>query len=729
MILLFFTGAGLLALLAFPAGAGAAARAREAIYGATGFLSFLVPVLLLVSSARLLRPSALPGAFGMLHGLSVNLFFLSALTDIVGRRFNPALAHTPGGLLAGRAVDHLTALAGPLLAYLVLLLGFVLSLAVFTGWDIAGDLAGLSAGLPRRSRTATPRACAPPEPAQGANLWARTSADGQPPALPGFLEDAGGFSPLRGGAVEEERREPQERHPLADSHEEVAAGPVRRPRVDGPAARADGPAARAVHPGILPPDSILMAQPATVKSGVTEAELRERSEILVRKLAEFGVVCEIVDCRPGPVLTRFELRPGPGVKVNSIVGRSDDLALALKARRIRILAPIPGRDAVGIEVPNPSPETVFLRDVLRSVRNEVLPVALGRRMEGEPCVADIADMPHLLVAGATGTGKSVCLHAIICTLLMTKRPDEVRLALIDPKKGTELAAYGDLPHLWAPVVCDSREARLLLEDLVREMEERYTRLARSAVRSISEYNRELDPADADGTMPYIVLIIDELADLMTTSASETEQPIARLAQMARAVGIHLVVATQRPSVDVITGVIKANFPSRIAFMVGSKTDSRTILDMNGAEMLLGRGDMLYLPATSPEPLRIQGSLVSGKETRDIVAHWRDQDLPGAYVFEPSSHSSTGNMAAPGDLDSDDELLRKARDIVIRYQIGSQSLLQRKLRVGFARAGRLMDLLEERGVVGPTKEGRARDVLISREDAGMAGPGDETGVER
>lgn len=738
IILLFFLGAGLLALLTvrgWGEEGGPADASRSFLYGSLGFLSFLIPVLLLLCSVRLLRPNALPGAFLFLHGLSVNLFFLSTLTDIVGRRINPALAGRPGGQLAGRAVDVLTGWMGPVLAYLVLLLGFLLSLIVFTGWDLAGDLASVPVRIPRipprRIRPAgqpsfVPEPVDPRTTAGSGNSWSRRRSEGPPPDVPFFV--SGGVSEGAGAAVRTAAPPVEDPLDQAPRRGGDALGQLREqePAPDQdviPEARETVHAQHAVRPappGKLPPETVLLSPPATSRSGVSEAELRERADLLVRKLSEFGVACEVVDFKPGPVLTRFELRPGPGVRVNSIVGRTDDLALALKARRVRILAPIPGRDAVGIEVPNPVPDTVFLREILRTVSGEVLPVALGKRMEGDPIVADIADMPHLLIAGATGQGKSVCLQSIICTLLMKKRPDEVRLALIDPKKGAELRVYDDLPHLWAPVVCDAREARLLLENLVNEMETRYTKLSRNGVRSIGEYNREIAPGLESGPMPYVVLVIDELADLMATSASEIEQPIVRLAQMARAVGIHLVVATQRPSVDVITGIIKANFPSRIAFMVSSKTDSRTILDMNGAEMLLGRGDMLYLPSASPEPLRIQGSLVTGREIRQIVNEWRMQDIPCDFRFDPSILAQ-GNIQTPADIDSDDALLLRAREIVIRYQIGSQSLLQRKLKVGFSRAGRLMDVLEEQGIVGPSRDGRARDVLMTREEAGLVRP--------
>ncbi|MFO8182632.1 MAG: DNA translocase FtsK, partial [Candidatus Aegiribacteria sp.] len=413
-----------------------------------------------------------------------------------------------------------------------------------------------------------------------------------------------------------------------------------------------------------------------------------------------------------PVITRFEVEPGPGIKVNRFVALSDDLALALKARRIRILAPVPGKGAVGIEVPNPTPETVYLREVIDLVSREKLPIALGKKIEGEPFVADITAMPHLLIAGATGSGKSVCIHSIIASMLLTRTPSEVRLAMIDPKM-LELSIYEGIPHLWAPVVIETEKATMLLEALVKEMENRYKRLSRIGVRSIEEFNSRLTPESEDERLPFIVLFIDELADLMVTVSRDIEPAIARLAHMARAVGIHMVLATQRPSVDVITGVIKANFPSRIAFNVQSKTDSRTILDMNGAEKLLGKGDMLFLPATSPEPVRIHGSFISTEETRTIVEHLRDQpELPFEFDFPDLG---AGNLTSPGAIEINDPLFEKAKQVVVTTQQGSVSIIQRRLRVGYSRAASLIDMLEQAGVVGPFQGSKARDVLVEPEE--------------
>jgi S-DNA-T family DNA segregation ATPase FtsK/SpoIIIE len=439
----------------------------------------------------------------------------------------------------------------------------------------------------------------------------------------------------------------------------------------------------------------------------------------IRNRKAQGIDCNVTGTYPGPVITRFEVEPGPGIKVNKFVSLSDDLALALKARRIRILAPIPGKGAVGIEVPNPTPETVYLREIMDKVSNEKLPIALGKKIEGEPFVADITTMPHLLIAGATGSGKSVCMHSIIATLLLTKTPSEVRLAMIDPKM-LELSIYEGIPHLWAPVVIETSKATGLLEALVSEMENRYKRLSRIGVRSIEEFNSKLTPETEDERLPFIVVFIDELADLMITVSRDVEPAIARLAHMARAVGIHMVLATQRPSVDVITGVIKANFPSRIAFNVQSKTDSRTILDMNGAEKLLGKGDMLFLPATSPEPLRVHGSFISTEETRTIVEHLRDQPkIPFEFEFPDDDK---GNLYDPSAIKIDDPLFEKAKQVVVHTQQGSVSIIQRRLRVGYSRDASLIDMLEQAGVVGPFQGSKARDVLTTMDE--LEGAADE-----
>ena len=446
------------------------------------------------------------------------------------------------------------------------------------------------------------------------------------------------------------------------------------------------------------------------------------------KLADFGVDGKVTEIHPGPVVTTFEFEPAAGVKVNQIVSREDDLALAVRAQRIRILAPIPGKGAVGVEIPNRRRRTVYLREVLSSAQYEssdaVLKVPIGVDVVGQPFVADLTKMPHVLVAGATGAGKSVCLNAIITGLLYQHGPETLQMVMVDPKM-LELSAYNGIPHLTLPVVTEPKRASRALRWGVGEMEKRYKLMATTGARNIAAYNAKIAkgevPAPEDGSPPpqqlsYVVIIIDELADLMLTAPAEIEEPIARLAQMARAVGIHLVLATQRPSVDVITGVIKANFPSRVAFQVASKTDSRTVLDMNGAENLLGHGDMLFTPAGKPEPYRIHGAYVSEEETARVVDFWKAKTAGATFtpplatevkLPEIEEDEETGEDGG----EADDPMIYDAAKLVIGHQQGSTSLLQRRLKVGYSRAGRLMDQLESLGVVGPFQGSKARDVLV------------------
>ena len=486
------------------------------------------------------------------------------------------------------------------------------------------------------------------------------------------------------------------------------------------------------------PSLALLSMPAQPEDLITAEDLTHEASLLCAKLADFGIEGRVTEIHPGPVVTTFEFAPAPGVKVNQIVSREDDLALALRAQRIRILAPIPGKGAVGVEIPNRRRRTVYLREVLSSAPYETseaaLKLPLGVDVVGQPFVADLTRMPHVLVAGATGSGKSVCLNAIITGLLFQHGPDTLRLLMVDPKM-LELSAYNGIPHLVMPVITEAKKASRALRWGVSEMEKRYKLMATCGARNILAYNEKVaaglvprapgHPDGSEGAVPdrlsYVVVVIDELADLMLTAPAEIEEPIARLAQMARAVGIHLVLATQRPSVDVITGVIKANFPSRIAFQVASKTDSRTVLDMNGAENLLGHGDMLFTPAGKPEPYRIHGAYVSEEETARVVEFWKSKVV--AAAFEPGALPAAPPLATKPELSEsddggeedadpfDDELVREAAKLVVAHQQGSTSLLQRRLKVGYSRAGRLMDQLEELGVVGPFQGSKARDVLV------------------
>ncbi len=449
-------------------------------------------------------------------------------------------------------------------------------------------------------------------------------------------------------------------------------------------------------------------------------DLLARSEVIESKLKDYGLDGKVKEVRPGPVVTTFEFVPAPGVRVSQIASRSDDISLALAARAIRIQAPIPGKGAVGIEVPNPEPCIVPLREMMEHYPSggDGLNIALGKTVTGEPYFADLADMPHLLIAGATGSGKSVCINSIICSLLFHHTPATCRFILVDPKR-LELITYNGIPHLLHSVITEARDTLKVLQWLTLEMERRYKVLASVGVKNIQSFNRKVakktvtfpETGETLTTLPYYITVIDELADIMVTMGNEIYPPITRLSQMARAVGIHLVFATQRPSVDVVTGLIKANFPSRIAFQVTSKTDSRTILDINGGEKLLGNGDMLYLPKNLPSPVRIQGAFISEAETVRVAEYWHNyQDGIAEIDF-----SDEKSEAAVEDAEIDDDLFNKAKELVIMHQQGSISLVQRRLRVGYARAARLIDMLEQSGIVGPFEGSKARQVLVSRDD--------------
>ncbi|MBV8203575.1 MAG: DNA translocase FtsK [Candidatus Eremiobacteraeota bacterium] len=428
--------------------------------------------------------------------------------------------------------------------------------------------------------------------------------------------------------------------------------------------------------------------------------------VLEETLASFGISAKVTHIERGPSVTRYEITPGKGVKVSAIKSLADNVQLALAAQSIRIEAPIPGKAAVGIEVPNSAVATVGVREILDYLpRGEgKLFFALGKDITGRPIIGDLTRMPHLLVAGATGAGKSVCLNVILTSLLSTCTPDQVQLMLIDPKR-VELTSYNGIPHLIKDCITDPKLAAGALYELTKEMDQRYELFARAGVRKIEEYNASRE----DDRLPYIVVVIDELADLMLVAPTRVETSICRIAQLARATGIHLVVATQRPSVDVITGLIKANIPSRIAFAVSSQVDSRTIIDMAGAERLLGRGDMLYLPIDAPKPVRVQGALVTGDELERLCEFWRYQEDPANRIeMELSEVEEDGRGPS-------DELAFEAAKIIIERQMASVALLQAELKVGHPRAVRLMKILEEFRVVGPTEGTKPRKILVGAGD--------------
>jgi DNA segregation ATPase FtsK/SpoIIIE, S-DNA-T family len=468
----------------------------------------------------------------------------------------------------------------------------------------------------------------------------------------------------------------------------------------------------------IPPLSLL-SNPPESRTKPSDEELIANSRILEKKLLDFNIDGRVTQVHPGPVVTMYEFEPAPGVKVNQIVNLSDDLALAMRSTSVRIVAPLPGKSVVGIEIPNNRRENVYLKEVLGSETTESqpkLPLALGKDIFGTPIVADLATMPHLLVAGATGSGKSVALNAMILSLVCSVTPNRVKFIMMDPKL-LELSAYEGIPHLMTPVLVKAKDTPAVFSRLVIEMQNRYRLLAEAGVRNIEAYNlkiQEVPSENADVRLPYLVVIVDELADLMAVAARDMEDSITRLAQMARAAGIHLILATQRPSVDVLTGIIKANFPARIAFQVSSKTDSRTILDANGAEQLLGRGDMLFLSPGSARLTRVHGAYVSEAEIRKVVDFVKAQAKPQYVELLPPT-GTTGSEDGNDSTADRDELYEKAVDLIIHSGVASASLIQRRLRVGYPRAARMIEMMEEDGIVGPPSGGKPREVLAKQDE--------------
>ncbi len=472
----------------------------------------------------------------------------------------------------------------------------------------------------------------------------------------------------------------------------------------------------------LPPTSLL--DPAKPESKIDERELMDAARLLEEKCREFSVDGSVVQIHPGPVVTTFELKPDAGVKYSKVTGLADDLCLAMQAESV-LIDRIPGKATVGIQIPNPNREAISLREMLESDAytrsTSKLTLALGKTIHGEPYMADLATMPHLLIAGSTGSGKSVGLNAMLTSILYRATPDDVRMIMVDPKR-LELGMYEDIPHLMTPVVVEPKKAANALRWAVREMEDRYKTLAAYGVRNIEQFNRNVRAAIESGEkieegrpnrpLPFIVVVVDELADLMMVAGNEVEESICRLAQMARAVGIHLILATQRPSVDVITGLIKANMPARISFRVTSKIDSRTILDSNGAEQLLGKGDMLFLPPASSRHMRLHCPYISEQESARLASFLRKQGKP---VYDETITEGEDQKAGPNGTEYDkDELYDEAARIVVQTGQASISYLQRKMRIGFSRAARLVDMMEAEGLVSAASGGKPREVLVSRE---------------
>ncbi len=720
---------------------------RGALFGGFGAASPLIAALLAVAGLRAgdwLSPersvrSTVLGA-GLLLLLPILISVLSP-----GSRF--------GGWLGGALGDPLRNGLGLLGALLLTGFAFVGLMVLTLRWN---PLRTIGSGVARGGELA----------AKGARVIGEAYKDKReqsaPEASDEALPDEHWTGPETGdddvAAEEAEEWEDEEESWVEDEEDAVDDALVATASQGVPAPNdfPDPADPRDLEGGSLPEFDLLTPEESEDRAHM-ERELEALGAVLVEKLGTFNVQCSLAGRTTGPVVTQFEVVPAPGVKVNRIANLDADLALAMKAPSIRIVAPIPGKGAVGVEIPNPLPSIVQLRDILeaREYRNArgALPLGLGKDLTGRPYVADLAKMPHVLIAGATGSGKSVCINTIVTSLVYRHTPETLRLLMIDPKM-VELSAYGDLPHLRHPVITDPADAAAVLKWAVLEMERRYQLLAANGVRSLAEFNQRLrrgvvlrrpvpegeegDPDRwiyEDGPLPYIVVVVDELADLMMQVQSEVERPLAQLAQKARAIGIHLIVATQRPSVNVITGLIKANFPTRIAFRVASKTDSRTILDQNGAESLLGNGDMLFLPPGQSEPVRIQGAYLSTEDTDQLLEWYREQaalrdEAPSVApmhaeidILEELKQLDEANSGVEQIAGDWDELFRKAAEVCIANKGGSTSLLQRRLSIGYGRAARIVDQLHDVGVVGPPEGSKPREVLMTLDELDqLLGPG-------
>jgi S-DNA-T family DNA segregation ATPase FtsK/SpoIIIE len=713
-----------------------------------GWPRFLAPIGLLASAGVLLTGRRGPERLRVAVGGGVLCLSLCGLCDLAGS--SPGIGasgHTlagTGGWLGVAVGGALGSGIGSVGAAVLLVALALLGLIVLTGMTLRSLYRGATTGSVSAAKHFA-RWWAGGALLRGPTSRRTASAHDDEDDDDGYEEaDEDDEYELDDDAAEDEEEEPPRRRIGRHRLEQDEVAPTGQMPAIVPK-RAAQPAAEHVHLGDWTlPDAGLLAR--TKVQRLDQRAVDAQGEELVEALAAHGVETVLAGCTVGPTVTRFELELGPGVKVARVTSLSKDIAYAMASPDVRILAPIPGRSAIGVEVPNQRRTLVTLGDLLASpeatAANHPLDVALGRDIAGRPVFVNLAEMPHVLISGATGAGKSSCINALVTSIVMRATPDQVRMILVDPKR-VELGQYNDLPHLLSPVVVDPKKAAGALSWAVKEMERRYDLLAEHGVRDLAGYNealangelvasgppptRELVAAVAARTgspvepheepefepLPFIVVVVDELNDLMMVAARDVEESAVRIAQMARAVGIHLVLATQRPSVDVITGVIKANIPSRMAFAVSSLADSRVILDQQGAERLVGKGDMLLLTANSNVPRRIQSPWVSEAEVREVVTSWRRQGRVNEQIVAQDL-DVTEEIRAYGD-DDDDELLREARDLVVRSQLGSTSMLQRKLRVGFARAGRLMDLLEREGTVGPSEGSKARAVLVRPEE--------------
>jgi S-DNA-T family DNA segregation ATPase FtsK/SpoIIIE len=706
--------------------------------GAWGVAAMTFPLIGIYWGILLLRDTAREERVRMFIGFTVLGLGILGLLSLLGG--NPsatagyeAVAHA-GGVVGALVAHPLSSVISPIGAAIVCLGFSMLGALIFTGTPIATVWATLRDFF--TAADVDERAVEPEdEPVQiGYDVAPAAEAAAAPAPkkerLRHFKEAFGLLVPEDGDVVtvpEAAWEQPDDEEPIMDADEDDEAYDLDEPNDEGEAPTRRRRVVADDGSYHLPPLDLLREAPP---ANADLADQTQMQDALERTLRTFGVDAHVTGAHRGPTVTMYEVEVAAGTKVNKVVSLSSDIAYALATPDVRIQAPIPGKSAIGIEVPNKHRDFVMLGDILRSPAareaTHPLEVALGKDVHGRARMVNLATMPHVLIAGATGAGKSSLVNSFITSLLVRTSPDDVRLVLVDPKR-VELSHFAEVPHLLSPVIVHPRRAAEALQWIVREMETRYETLATVAVRDIDGYEEGL----RDGTlrippgldhryehMPYIVVVIDELADLMMVAPRDVEDAICRIAQMARAVGIHLVVATQRPSVDVVTGLIKANIPSRVALMTSSQADSRVVLDMNGAEKLVGHGDMLFAPASASKPVRLQGAWVTEQEIQGITDFIRgqrevsyDHTVEGMGLPPTEAELSGGG----GGLGSDDDLLEQAADLVIRSQLGSTSMLQRKLKVGFARAGRLMDLLEEQGIVGPSLGSKARDVLVTPEE--------------
>jgi S-DNA-T family DNA segregation ATPase FtsK/SpoIIIE len=644
-------------------------------------VSYIIPIFILWLGVRLFQQRLPYLRIIQLIGISVLLVSLSTLIGIsVG---NEALRFSRAGLLGSAIANLILPGIGPLGAYVSLITLSLLALVLVSGnlpsfflsqiFDRAGSFLRLAFSLKKKIRPTIASPAFQQKKEEPAVAKPKTQA---PESQPG---PAAAFSKPK----IQIKTKPPEPSEAKVRPREIKIGDYHLPSLD------------------------LLDSPPPFEARQIKEDLAATARILEETLEDFGISAKVTDIERGPVITRYELEPAPGVKLNRIVALSDDIALAMKAQSVRIIAPIPGKGRVGVEVPNSQSSFVYLKEVLASKEfqesESKLTLALGKDIAGQPVVTDLGDMPHLLIAGTTGSGKTVCVNSLILSLLFRATPDELRFVMVDPKM-VELAPFNGLPHLLCPVVTEAKKASHALNWVVNEMEERYRLLAKVGARNIEAYNEKQEK------IPYIVVIIDEFADLMTVAPDQIENAVTRLAQLSRAVGIHLILATQRPSVDVITGVIKANLPARISFKVASKVDSRTVLDMNGADKLLGKGDMLFMRPGESKLNRIQGTLVNDKEIANVVDFVKSQSEPvyDEEILKEQAKSSLAN----GEKD---ELYDEAVRIIMESNQASVSILQRRMRLGYTRAARIIDTMEQEGLIGAFEGSKPRRILVDRQE--------------